>query len=226
MSDVPSVEPRTKRLEDAQRKAADGKAIGARAQKGKLQRQHTAGALEDADLSLTNAAEPGGPLEPSASLSEEEAQHYRAIVASQNRGFWIESDRYIIEQYVRTWTRLRKAEESLTKQGDVMYSKRGTPVLNPLVSIRTQILREIKMLSFILSSSPYARLSPRILHSRNGSARPGQSAARIESAFDQTAENVEGAAENREKALSLLAGMGSRDDADGDPDEDEDDEEQ
>ena len=83
--------------------------------------------------------------------SEDEMIIWRQFTRARAFNDWRDCDLLIIEQAVKAKADIRKYQIELDKTGAILINERGTPVVNPLVSIVDTLTRQFLSLSRSIS---------------------------------------------------------------------------
>ena len=104
------------------------------------------------NIKLASSVSDDVPLPEGVILrSEDEMIIWRQFTRARALNDWRDCDLLIIEQAVKAKADIRKYQIELDKTGAILINERGTPVVNPLVSIVDTLTRQFLSLSRSIS---------------------------------------------------------------------------
>ena len=104
------------------------------------------------NIKLASSVSDDVPLPSGVILrSEDEMIIWRQFTRARAFNDWRDCDLLIIEQAVKAKADIRKYQIELDKTGAILINERGTPVVNPLVSIVDTLTRQFLSLSRSIS---------------------------------------------------------------------------
>ena len=104
------------------------------------------------NIKLASSVSDDVPLPAGVILrSEDEMIIWRQFTRARAFNDWRDCDLLIIEQAVKAKADIRKYQIELDKTGAILINERGTPVVNPLVSIVDTLTRQFLSLSRSIS---------------------------------------------------------------------------
>ena len=104
------------------------------------------------NIKLASSVSDDVPLPEGVKLrSEDEMIIWRQFTRARAFNDWRDCDLLIIEQAVKAKADIRKYQIELDKTGAILINERGTPVVNPLVSIVDTLTRQFLSLSRSIS---------------------------------------------------------------------------
>jgi P27 family predicted phage terminase small subunit len=109
-------------------------------------------------------------IDPPASLTEEQANEWRAIVNSLPADYFRPGDTPLLAAFCIASVFHRRAAEDIERRGIALVNERGNEYVNPSHQMLTSQASAMAQMAVKLRLCPSARLTGKAAQSRNGSA--------------------------------------------------------
>jgi P27 family predicted phage terminase small subunit len=149
---------------------------------------------------LRDAAEASKPVLPYPDdLPEDYKKLWLETVNTKPADYWTKQDIPLLELYCRTYFDMKRLNQEIEDEGEIITNAKGNPTINPKIMVRTVAEQRFLMLCSKLRAQPSAR---------GNIVNEGSAVKRRRNAVD-TARAAEGGDDGDDEGHGLLAGIGA-----------------